>query len=118
MSGVGTLDSAGIWPEFGHGQSRLDLAKIAGIRPNGRDPVGYDWIQRSPPESVQTCSPESSNGDRTLPDSGKSCIFPIRNFFVRTKHRKIFSRKLFFLKMISSKNILRRKPFYVETNGT
>jgi len=55
------------------------------------------------------------NGDRTFSDSGDICqtlIFAFRNFFVRTKHRKIFSRKSFFLKMISSKS------FYVETNGT
>jgi len=57
--------------------------------------------------SGQTFSPESGNGDRTLPDSGdnyQTLIFAFRNFFVRTKHRKIFSRKSFFLKMISSKS--------------
>jgi hypothetical protein len=32
-----------------------------------------------------------------------SLIFAFHNFFKRTKHRKIFSRKSFFLKMISSK---------------
>jgi hypothetical protein len=87
-SGTGRPNSgwniAGFWP------SRPDLAKTAMIRQ------------------------ESGNGDRTLPDSGDNCqtlIFAFRNFFVRTKHRKIFSRKSFFLKMISSKS------FYVETNG-
>jgi hypothetical protein len=48
-------------------------------------------------------SKESGNGDRTLPDSDDSCIFSFCNFFVRTKRRKIFSKKYFFLKIISSK---------------
>jgi hypothetical protein len=95
---------------------------------NGRDPPGSGRIRpliRPDPEdsglnpailagSGQTFSPESGNGDQTLPNSGnnyQTFIFAFRNFFVRTKHRKIFSRKSFFLKMISSKS------FYVETNG-
>jgi hypothetical protein len=55
---------------------RPDLAKMAGIRP--------DWTILI--RSGQTCSPESGNGDRTLPDSGENCIFSFRNFFMRTKH--------------------------------
>jgi hypothetical protein len=76
---------------------RLDLAKMVGIQP---DLTGSRGVRQ---ESGQTCSPESGNGDRTLPDSGNSCIFASRNFFVRTKCRKIFWRKSFFLKMISLK---------------
>jgi len=68
---------------------RPDLAQMAWIRPD---------LTRS--KGVRT---ESGNGDRTLLDSGDSCNITSRNFFVRTKRRKIFSRKLFFLKMISSK---------------
>jgi hypothetical protein len=56
-------------------RSRLDLAKMAGIR---SDLTG------------------SGNGNRMLPDSGDNCIFVFRNFFVRTKSWKIFSRKSFF----------------------
>jgi len=101
------------------------------FRPGSRripaKPVGSGWIRvliRPDLEdsglnpavlagSGQTFSLESGNGDWTLPDSGdnyQTLIFSFRNFFVRTKHRKIFSRKLFFLKMISLKS------FYVETN--
>jgi hypothetical protein len=46
---------------------------------------------------------ESGNGDRTLPDSGGNCFFVFCNFFVRAKRLKIFLRKSFFFKMISSK---------------
>jgi hypothetical protein len=67
-------------------------------------------------ESGQTCSSKSGNSDRTLPDSGGCCqilIFAFRNFFVRAKCRKIFSRKsFFFLKMISP------KIFYGENHFT
>jgi hypothetical protein len=101
-----------IWQESG----RLlpDLAKTAGydrIRPL----IGLDledsnriWLDPAidPAGSGQTFSPESDNGDWTLPDSGGICqtlISEFCNFFVRAKHRKIFSRKSFFLKMISSK---------------
>jgi hypothetical protein len=77
---------------------------------NGQDPAGYDMIRSDLTgsggvlsESGQICWPKSSNGDRILPDSSDSCIFSFRNFFVRPKRRKIFSRKLFFLKLISSK---------------
>jgi len=108
-------------PKFGIGRSsesrrhrnpatvagiRPDLAKMAGsnriwMEPatgptgfgqNGRNPAGSYRIWRNTTILAgfgQTCSPESDNGDRTLPDSGR-CL-------------KIFSRKLFFLKMISSK---------------
>jgi hypothetical protein len=55
---------------------RPDLAKMAGIR------LASTILIRS----GQTCSPESGNGDRTLPDSGDNCIFSFRNFFMRTKH--------------------------------
>jgi hypothetical protein len=75
---------------------------------NGQDPAGYDRIRPLiQPDPVKISR-------RMLPDSGDICetlIFAFLNFFVRTKHRKIFSRKSFFLKMISSKS------FYVETNG-
>jgi hypothetical protein len=77
---------------------RPDLAKMAGIRP---DLTGSGGVLT-----------ESGNGDWMLPDSGDSCIFTSRNFFVRTKRRKMFSRKLFFLKMISS------KIFYDENHFT
>lgn len=70
-------------------KSRPDLAKMAGIRLNL---IGSGGVLL-----------ESGNDDRTLPDSGNNCIFTFRNFFVRTKRRKIFSRKFFFLKMISLK---------------
>jgi hypothetical protein len=72
-------DSGQNWPESGHDQNP------AGSGQNGRNPAG----------SSQTCSSE------LLPDSGDSCIFAFRNFFVRTKRSKIFSRKSFFLKIIS-----------------
>jgi hypothetical protein len=65
--------------------------------------------------SGQTFSPESGNDDQTLPDSSGICqtlIFGFCNFFVRAKHRKIFSKKLFFLKIISS------KLFYDENHFT
>jgi hypothetical protein len=55
---------------------RPDLAKMAGIRLDSTILI----------RSGQTCSPESGNGDRTLPDSGDNCIFSFRNFFMRTKH--------------------------------
>jgi hypothetical protein len=38
-------------------------------------------------------------------------------FFVHAKHRKMFSAKNIFLKNDFLEIILRRKPFYVETNG-
>jgi hypothetical protein len=94
--GQNGLDPAGsgrIWPKRpGSRRFRLDLAKMAG--------------------SGQTFLPESDNGDRTLLDSGDICqtlIFAFRNFFVPTKHRKIFSRKS--LKMISSKSFYDRNYF-------
>jgi hypothetical protein len=120
---AGESDSDRNWPEFGHGQ------KLTRSGQNGRDPTGFGWIWplilpdldefghgsgRIWPkwpgsgrnlailaESGQTCSPKFDNGDRTLPDSSDSCIFTFRNFFVQTKRRKIFSKKIFFLKMIS-----------------
>jgi hypothetical protein len=36
---------------------------------------------------------------------------------VRVKRQKIFSRKSFFFKNDFAENMLRRKSFYVETNG-
>jgi hypothetical protein len=89
---------------------RPDLAKMAGIRPDLTKSRGVLL------ESGQTCSPESGDGDLTLPDSSNSCIFSFRNFFMRTKHRKIFSRKLFFFEIDFVENILLWKPFYVEIN--
>jgi hypothetical protein len=62
--------------------------------------------------SGQTCLLESDNGDWTLPDSGGNCIFAFRNFFVQSKHRKIFLEKSFFIKMIFS------KIFYDENHFT
>jgi len=38
-------------------------------------------------------------------------------FFVRAKHRKMLSTENGFLKNDFLETILRRKPFYVETNG-
>jgi len=38
-------------------------------------------------------------------------------FFVRAKHRKMLSTENSFLKNDFPKTILRRKSFYVETNG-
>jgi hypothetical protein len=61
--------------------------------------------------SSQTCSPESGNGNRMLPDSGDSCLFALRNFFVQAKYWKVFSRKSFFLKLISSKIFYNRNHF-------
>jgi hypothetical protein len=101
--------TAGIRP--GYGRIWTDPAiDSAGSGQNGRDPAGAGRIQpliRPEPEdsglnptilagSGQTFLPESGNGDRTSPDSGdnyQTLIFTFRNFFVRTKHRKIFSRK-------------------------
>jgi len=63
-----------------------------------RNPGGIGIWQHSPAgfgQSGQTCSSESGNGDRTLPDSGDSCIFSFRNFFVRTK-QLIFEKIIFF----------------------
>jgi hypothetical protein len=48
------------------------------------------------PDPANTCSPESGNGNQTLPDSCDSYIFAFRNFFLRAKRWKIFSRKSFF----------------------
>jgi hypothetical protein len=78
-------------------RSRPNLAKMAGIRPDliGSGRIWPKW-------------PESDNGNRTLPDSDNSCIFTFHNFFMRTKRRKIFSRKLFFSKNDFVKTILRR----------
>jgi hypothetical protein len=72
------------------------LAKTAKIRLESSILVG----------SGQTCLLESSNGDRTLSNSGGICqtlIFAFRNFFVRAKRWNIFLKKSFFLKMISPK---------------
>jgi len=84
----------------GSSQNGWDPATdLAEFGQNGRDPAGSDRIRRSLAilaGSGQTRSPESSNGDRTLPDSGNSCIFTFRNFFVQTKIRKIFLRNYFF----------------------
>jgi hypothetical protein len=52
------------------------------------DPEESGWNPAILVGSGQMCSLESGNGD--------SCIFSFRNFFVRTKRLKIFSRKLFF----------------------
>jgi len=49
----------------------------------------------------QTCSPESGNGDRKLPDSSDSCIFAFRDFFVHTKHRKYFREFIFLFLFFS-----------------
>jgi hypothetical protein len=115
--------SGRIWPKR-PGSGRIWTGPAidpAGSGQNGRDPAGSGRIRpliRPDPENSglnpailagfgQTFSPESGNGDRTLPDSGdnyQTLIFAFRTFFVRTKHRKIFSRKSFFLKMISSKS--------------
>jgi len=76
---------------------RSDLAKMAGLTESGG----------VLPESGQPCSLES----------GDSFIFTFRNFFVRIKRRKIFLRKLFVFEINFVENILRRKPFYVKTNG-
>jgi hypothetical protein len=75
---------------------RLDLTKMTGIRPDmtgsgywsGRIWPGTEVSCRNPAilaGSGPTCSPDSGDGD--------ICIFTFRNFFVRTKRRKIFSRK-------------------------
>jgi hypothetical protein len=116
-------DSDRNWLESGHGQKpaasdwilpdpakmaviRLDLIGLGG---NGRIPAkiaelrldleGSDWIWPKWPRSgrnpANTCSPESDNGDRTLPDSSDSCIFASRNFFLQVKRREIFLKKLF-----------------------
>jgi hypothetical protein len=81
-------------------RSRPNMAKMAWIRP---DLTGSRGVR---PESCQTCSPESGNGDWTLPDSGGSCIFAFHNLFVQAKRRKIFSKKLFFSENNFVKNIL------------
>jgi hypothetical protein len=60
-----------IWPKFGY---------FGRIRPNM-----FAIIRQRP-----------SNSYRTLQDSDDSCIFAFRDFFVRTKCRKIFLKKLFF----------------------
>lgn len=97
--------------------TRPDLAKTAGIRPDPEDSGLNPAILAG---SGQTFSPKSGNGDRTLPDSGdnyQTLIFAFRNFFVRTKHRKIFSKKIIFSENDFVEIILRWKSFYVETNG-
>jgi hypothetical protein len=118
-----------------------NLAKTVGIRPalagsgqNGRDLARYDMIRPlilSDPEasgwnpailarSCQTFSSESGNCYRTLSDSSDICqtlIFAFCNFFVRAKHRKIFSKKIIFSENNFVEIILRRKSFYVKTNG-
>jgi hypothetical protein len=91
---------------------------MAGIRPDLHESIHWSGrIWRSLAGSGQTCSPESDNGNQMLPDSGDNCIFPFRNFFVRTKRRKIFSKKIIFFENDFVENILQRTPFYVETNG-
>jgi hypothetical protein len=86
---------------------------MAGIRP---DLIGFGgvWQESGHFGRIRpNMFPESSDdGGRTLPDSSDGSIFAFRDFFVRTKRRKIFSRKLYFLKMISS------KIFYDENHFT
>jgi len=95
-----------------------DLAKTAKIRPdldgfgqNGWDLAGSGRVRL---DSGQTYSLEFDNRDRSLPDSGGICetlIFACRNFFMRAKRRKIFSKKSFFFKMISLKIFYDRNHF-------
>jgi hypothetical protein len=73
-----------------------DLAKMARIRLIWPDPEEFGWNPVILAGSGQTGLSESDNGRSTLPNSGDSCSFTFRNFFVRTKRRKIFLRKLFF----------------------
>jgi hypothetical protein len=74
------------WDLIGSRVVRLEFGHFGRIRPN--------------------LLTESCNGNQTLPDSGDShhtLIFAFHNFFVRAKRRKIFSRKLIFLKIILPK---------------
>jgi hypothetical protein len=93
---------AGIWQDLARIRPYLDGKSdhLSGrIWPDPESSAGIG-------QSGQTYSPESGNGNRTLPNSGDSCqtlIFTFGNFFVQAKYRKIFLRKSFFLKMISSK---------------
>jgi hypothetical protein len=66
--------------------SRLDLAKKA-------------RISKSPAGSGQTFSPESGNGDRTLPDSGGICwtlILAFVIFLCELNAEKYFQKNHFF----------------------
>jgi len=92
-------------------------AKMAGIRPLIRSVLVKMAGIRLDLTGSGNVQPKTENSDETSPNSGNNCIFRFRDFFVRTKRRKTFSRKLFFLKNDFIENILRRKPFYVETNG-
>jgi hypothetical protein len=100
------------------------MAKWPGSGQNDRDPAGYDKIRPliwpDPEESGQTYLSESGNGDRTLPDSGSICqtlFFAFRNFFYASQTLKNIFEKIIFSENDFAENILRRKSFYVETNG-
>jgi len=77
----------------------LAMVRSGRIWPKWSESCRSDRIRKSPvilAGSGQTCLSESDNGRLTLPNSENSCSFTFRNFFVRTKRRKIFLRKLFF----------------------
>jgi hypothetical protein len=62
-------------PDSDHRQQPAGIRLNPAIDPvgsgqNGRDPTGSRRVQ---PKSGQICSPESDNGDKTLPDSGAIC---------------------------------------------
>jgi hypothetical protein len=82
-----------------------------------RSPVGFGHTGRVRPDSGEFGqNPAMATGRCPILVAGADSIFRRRNFFVRVKRRKIFSKKLIFLKNDFVKNILRRKSFYFETN--
>jgi hypothetical protein len=67
--------------------------------------------------SDYTCSPESGNGDRILPDFQQQLHFSLYVIFsCEPNADKYFRENHFFLNDFLE-NILRQKLFYVETNG-
>jgi hypothetical protein len=119
---VGCLRTSRNWPESDRIRPliRPNLAKMAGIWSDldgsATDPPGSGWIWRSLAGSCQTCSPESGKATGRCPIPAIVAFSHFVIFFVQTKCRKIFSR-IFFKKNNFVENILRRKLFYVETNG-
>jgi len=115
---------AGIWQWSVVGiQATLESGNIRPWSKAGRNPVGScHWFGRiwmnlaesgqnglDPAGSGQMCSPESSNGDRTLPDSGDSCIFSFIIFLYESNVGKYFRENYLFWKWF------RRKYFTTET---
>jgi hypothetical protein len=99
------------WSKSGHGQTLAESGEngrdsatdpIGSVR-NGRDPARSVRIWRSPagirPNMLAGIRQRRPYVARFL----QQLYFCLSNFFMHTKRRKKISRKLFFLKMISSK---------------